>query len=595
MQNFMKLPLAAISAALTLTACPDEPRRPIGSSCGDDAACESGLCYADTCIDPLGDEDLDTLLNGVEASLGANPFAMDSDGDGVQDATEHGPERTPRDSDGDGKPDLVESSRADVDGDCITDQFDPDDSSFDPDGCGNVGDVTDGDTTLADTTVPDVDVPPTDSVANDTGTDDTSTVDTFADTTEPVPDTTTAPDITVPTASCTPSTQLGASSTRLDFSFPLVVTGASDTVWCLFQKFSRNHYAMAFDGQTWTEPATFLTSYDINPSSRIDVCQARGRITACRAETVDGGGNGVLAIHRIGGNGWLPPVEVPGVGAQVASHAVLGSSRVAIVTATNYNRDVDIRTWTPEGGLGAASALWRFPTSQLFETALKLDVDGNGAVISYADAGQRFYGQPIADALRGGEPVELLPTGTDAFQSGFASVLMPSGAVAIAISENARRIVVTRFAAIDGVGRFSPLEVASNGWAAQPSIAVATDEAVFVGWAGDGRSWLRRRAIDGTWGPIRDIGPTTGYPVQVLFDEGGAAWTAWIDPDDDAIHILRAAPGTDDFVEVKRIGRPEGVFSHSRVSGFVGPDSRVSWLWNSVDAGGTGLAWSQCQ
>ncbi len=127
--------LALLAWATTLAACGDDPRRPLGDSCASDAACESGFCYYGTCLDPEGDEDRDTLINRIEATLESNPFAVDSDFDGTADGVES-PGGDPVDTDGDGKPDLVESAIDDRDGDCIPDEFDPDDAvaaeTFDP-------------------------------------------------------------------------------------------------------------------------------------------------------------------------------------------------------------------------------------------------------------------------------------------------------------------------------------------------------------------------------------------------------------------------------------------------------------------------------
>lgn len=127
--------LSLLTALATVAACGDEPRRPLGDSCSSDAACESGFCYYGTCLDPEGDEDRDTLVNRVEASLTSNPFGDDSDYDGTPDGVE-APGGDPVDTDGDGQPDLVESAIDDDDGDCIPNEFDPDNATpadtFDP-------------------------------------------------------------------------------------------------------------------------------------------------------------------------------------------------------------------------------------------------------------------------------------------------------------------------------------------------------------------------------------------------------------------------------------------------------------------------------
>ncbi|MCA9515092.1 MAG: carbohydrate binding domain-containing protein, partial [Myxococcales bacterium] len=67
------------------------------------------------------------LVNRVEAALGTDPNAKDSDGDGVDDDAEVDASFRNIDSDGDGKPDALESATADADQDCVPDQDDPHD------------------------------------------------------------------------------------------------------------------------------------------------------------------------------------------------------------------------------------------------------------------------------------------------------------------------------------------------------------------------------------------------------------------------------------------------------------------------------------
>ncbi|TNF31415.1 MAG: hypothetical protein EP329_12345 [Deltaproteobacteria bacterium] len=114
--------------ALTLAACPaDKKPLSIGSACVSDGQCNSGLCLAETCVDPEADDDGDTLVNRIEGALGTNPFLEDSDGDGVSDAAEVVDANSPADQDGDGKNDAIESATADQDLDCVPDQRDPQD------------------------------------------------------------------------------------------------------------------------------------------------------------------------------------------------------------------------------------------------------------------------------------------------------------------------------------------------------------------------------------------------------------------------------------------------------------------------------------
>ncbi len=111
-----------------LTACPHGGRRPLGSDCESDDGCASGFCGGGVCLVPTSDDDHDGLTNELEVRLGSSPLSPDTDGDGETDDRELDASLANRDTDGDGKPDVVESASADADGDCITDQYDADDS-----------------------------------------------------------------------------------------------------------------------------------------------------------------------------------------------------------------------------------------------------------------------------------------------------------------------------------------------------------------------------------------------------------------------------------------------------------------------------------
>lgn|GEM_PF-1718916 len=124
---------ASLALAVVFVGCGDGARRPLGSSCGADSQCESGMCAASICVDPGGDEDLDGVPNRLEATLGSNLFAADTDGDGISDRDELGADFSATDGDSDGVPDIVESTIEDADGDCITDQYDANDSPVDED------------------------------------------------------------------------------------------------------------------------------------------------------------------------------------------------------------------------------------------------------------------------------------------------------------------------------------------------------------------------------------------------------------------------------------------------------------------------------
>lgn len=115
----------AVAALIVTNGCVDpNKRKAIGDNCGDDAQCDSGFCYEGRCIDPLGDEDGDSLVNRFEAEIGSDPFLVDTDGDGKPDPAELAPGLAVIDTDGDGKPDIVESAILDADRDCIPDELD---------------------------------------------------------------------------------------------------------------------------------------------------------------------------------------------------------------------------------------------------------------------------------------------------------------------------------------------------------------------------------------------------------------------------------------------------------------------------------------
>ncbi|MFT7579910.1 MAG: hypothetical protein ACI9MR_001577 [Myxococcota bacterium] len=116
--------LAAFAGANA--GCGDDGRqtRTLGSTCNGNTACESGLCMSAVCVDPAADDDRDGLINGLEAALGTDPFAADSDDDGTDDIDELTTGRANVDTDGDGIPDALESSVSDADSDCITDELD---------------------------------------------------------------------------------------------------------------------------------------------------------------------------------------------------------------------------------------------------------------------------------------------------------------------------------------------------------------------------------------------------------------------------------------------------------------------------------------
>mgnify|MGYP001475673729 CR=1 FL=1 len=104
--------------------CADKERRPSADVCTEGAQCELGYCIDGLCLDPLGDEDSDGLLNEIEVMLGTDPFDSDTDKDGLDDGLEVGEFDEPSDSDGDGLYDALESSLLDEDCDGLSNQAD---------------------------------------------------------------------------------------------------------------------------------------------------------------------------------------------------------------------------------------------------------------------------------------------------------------------------------------------------------------------------------------------------------------------------------------------------------------------------------------
>jgi len=111
---------------LTLAGCAEPERRPSMDVCTEGAQCELGYCIDGHCLDPMGDEDLDELLNGTEVALGTDPFSPDTDQDGAPDGQEVVDFLDPADEDGDGRIDALESSLLDEDCDGWSDQSDAD-------------------------------------------------------------------------------------------------------------------------------------------------------------------------------------------------------------------------------------------------------------------------------------------------------------------------------------------------------------------------------------------------------------------------------------------------------------------------------------
>jgi hypothetical protein len=98
---------------------------PKGDVCTEGGQCELGVCLDGVCLDPAGDEDFDSLINGIEVEIGTDPFDPDTDKDGVQDGDEVRDFTDPEDTDQDGIQDAIESLQEDDDCDGISNQLDP--------------------------------------------------------------------------------------------------------------------------------------------------------------------------------------------------------------------------------------------------------------------------------------------------------------------------------------------------------------------------------------------------------------------------------------------------------------------------------------
>jgi hypothetical protein len=128
------LVIGILTLSVAVACGPDNRKKKFGDFCSEDGDCEGGICYLSACLDPDGDLDGDGLKNGVEKFLlGTDYDKQDTDGDGVDDGTEVGVDiDNPLDTDGDGIIDALESllMTADPDGDCIPDQFDPENDVY---------------------------------------------------------------------------------------------------------------------------------------------------------------------------------------------------------------------------------------------------------------------------------------------------------------------------------------------------------------------------------------------------------------------------------------------------------------------------------
>ncbi len=134
-RNTAAAALVICSGLLMLAmGCSSPDKLALNRACSSNQNCQSALCARSVdgtkrCMRPQDDSDGDGLDAVSEQAAGTNPFAKDSDQDGIDDQIEVGPNPSqPKDSDQDGKPDALEANDADLDSDCILDPWDAKDT-----------------------------------------------------------------------------------------------------------------------------------------------------------------------------------------------------------------------------------------------------------------------------------------------------------------------------------------------------------------------------------------------------------------------------------------------------------------------------------
>jgi hypothetical protein len=588
----LSLPFSALALS-TLVACGDTPRRPIGAVCGDDTECASGLCVDGRCLDPEGDEDDDTLTNGLEASIGSDPDDGDTDGDGKLDALEVGDIARPTDTDGDGVPDVLESATLDSDGDCIPDEVDPIDAGADPTGCG-AADVVDGDvskdvatvdvtpaTGPADTGLADsggVDVGPTD--AGDAGGEDGGRPDTVS--------TGDAGDGGAVASPCTVPTTIVRDADGPPFNLGRLFDAPGVPTLLMYQDESRVHYARFFDGEGWSDAAEVARGLDIDPELHIDFAATGPRATAFRAENpnlYEGG----LGVRVAGESAWREPVMLAGLGQSSGSHVVLDSGEVLIVVASNSNREVDVVRWHPDLGFSDRLPLFRLGADEnCFETVLAVDGTGTGVVFAYVLEGARVLARPIGlgfpmsglGRLEPSEPGRVFKSHV------LASPLPDGGALVVAVESNGR-IVAADVAFEEGVAVWSSTAIVESGPASAPALGVDREGNATLLFMKSERTMAARRAAGGRWRAPVQVGPGNGERRRVVTDSSGATWAAWVEGGDQAIALARAMVGSDDWTVAQRIEAVGEVLSVRHPHLGLTPSGELLVVWQAVRATGT--------
>lgn len=563
--------------AVFFVACSDPEKRPLGSTCEGDEQCASGLCLANECVDPAGDEDGDGLTNGLEAALGTDAFVVDTDLDGKDDLAERGTGTSPRDTDGDGIPDALESAIADADGDCIPDELDPDDDGLDPTGCAP------GDTSSPDTTdVHDA----TDTNGADTEPDEvgpSDTEDTDASDTPVAPDTEdtedTAGEVFEPTARCDEPVLVMSETLGHFFTSPVASGGAGAQAAVTFQSGQRNHYALRFGHFGWVGPELMASGVETNVSMEPRPLSVSNRLVAFRAAELDGLG-GLLAIWSWRTEAWSTTTSWPGFGTYAGAHAVQDDETILAVSFVGGQRGLELFRWHRSTGFGPATMLAPYGDEMVFETTLVVDGLGDGAVLAYLSQSQLLDAYPLRGGAPVGPPSRLGPTGTQKIDSDFSATRLPSGELLLVWTEGTVRVVSAVFSVVAEQGVWSEPRVIAPTFAARPHVRVdAMGRALAIYSNEEGDHWLRREA-NGTWSEARPMGTRNAHDWHLVEDQVGSMWATWT-TEAGVVEVLRLSPSADAWTVVDRFERADDELSRGPAVIALTPEGDPLVVWGS--------------
>lgn len=587
--------LIALSIALATIACSDPERRPLGATCGDDAQCASGLCLANQCVDPAGDEDGDGLTNSVEAALGTDAFVVDTDLDGKDDLTERGTGSSPTDTDGDGLPDAIESAIADADRDCVPDELDPEDAGLDPNGCGpgdtHSPDADDGEVDGPDTldTLDAVEVEVDGADAAEVGPSDT---DTPLDATDTEDAETDAPDVE-PTARCDEPVLVMSETLGHFFTGPVAVGGAGSQAVITFQSGTRQHYALRFGHFGWVGPELMMSGVDTNPGMEPAPVSASDRLVAYRAAEVDSG-NGVLAIWSWRTEAWSTTTSWPGFGTYAGAHAVQDDETILAASFVGGQRGLELFRWNRTTGFGPATMLAPYANERVFETTLVVDGLGDGAVLAHLSQIQLLDAFPLRGGAPVGPPSRLGPTSTQAIDSDFSATRLPNGDILMVWTEGTIRAVSAVFSVVAEQGVWSEPRVIASTFAARPYVSVdAMGRAVAIYSNQEGDHWLRRE-VDGTWSEPRPMGTRNVHDWNLVEDQAGFMWATWT-TEAGVVEVLRLSPTADAWTVVDRFERADDELSRTPAVIALTPEGDPLIVWGSNIGNGARVNAATCR